>query len=110
LTKEVNCRTCANSTAREDGVWSCEEYSYNLAFNEQLNGCEAHVLHPDLVPWPYTVTDKSVTWITPEGNIKNGAKNADTFSSREIVANHKACASPDEFIKTLRKDFGAEIF
>jgi hypothetical protein len=26
------------------------------------------------------------------------------------VANHKVCASPDEFIKSLRKDFGAEIF
>jgi hypothetical protein len=62
------------------------------------------------VPWQYTVIEKSVTWITPEGNIKNGAKSADVFSSREIVANHKACASPDEFIKTLRKDFGAEIF
>lgn len=110
LTKEVNCRTCANSTAREDGIWSCEEYSYNLAFNEQLKGCEEHVLHPDLVPWPYTITDKKVTWITPEGNIKNGAKSASVFSSREIVANHKVCASPDEFIKDLRKDFGAEIF
>jgi hypothetical protein len=73
-------------------------------------GCEAHILHPDLVPWPHKVNDNQVTWITPEGDIKNGIKGPDIFSSREIVANHKACASPDEFIKTLRKDFGAEIF
>jgi hypothetical protein len=73
-------------------------------------GCEAHILHPDLVPWSVKIVDDTVTWITPEGDIKNGVKNATVFSSREIVANHKACASPDEFIKTLRKDFGAEIF
>jgi hypothetical protein len=110
LTKEVNCRTCANSTAKQDGTWSCEEYSVTLDFENQKQGCEAHVLHPDLVPWQYTVTDKSVTWITPEGDINNGIKSANTFSSREIVANHKVCASPDEFIKSLRKDFGGEIF
>ena len=110
LTKEVNCRTCANSTAREDGTWHCEQYDVTLDFANQRQGCEAHILHPDLVPWPHKVVDNTVTWITPEGDIKNGAKCADVFSSREIVANHKVCASPDEFIKDLRKDFGAEIF
>jgi hypothetical protein len=110
LTKEVNCRTCANSTAKEDGTWSCEEYSVTLDFANQRVGCEAHILHPDLVPWPHTIKNENVTWVTPDGEISNGIKSATVFSSREIVANHKACASPDEFIKTLRKDFGAEIF
>jgi hypothetical protein len=54
--------------------------------------------------------NNNVTWITPEGDIQNGAKSATVFSSREIVANHKVCASPDEFVKSLRKDFGGEIF
>ena len=110
LTKEVNCRTCANSMAKEDGTWSCEEYAVTLDFANQKTGCEAHVLHPDLVPWPHKVKDNVITWITPEGDIKNGVKGADVFSSHEIVANHKACASPDEFIKTLRHEFDAEIF
>jgi hypothetical protein len=110
LTKEVNCRTCTYSSANEDGTWSCLEYDVKLDFENQKAGCEAHVLHPDLVPWKVKILGDDVIWITPEGEIKNGIKSADTFSSREIVANHKACASPDEFIKTLRKDFGAEIF
>lgn len=110
LTKEVNCRTCANSTAKEDGTWSCEEYSVTLDFANQKTGCEAHVLHPDLVPWEHKTDGNTVIWITPEGDIKNGVKGADVFSSHEIVANHKACASPDEFIKTLRHEFDAEIF
>ena len=110
LTKEVNCRTCTYSSANEDGTWSCLEYNVKLSFENQKAGCEAHVLHPDLVPWKVKILGDDVIWITPEGEISNGIKSADTFSSREIVANHKACASPDEFIKTLRKDFGAEIF
>lgn len=110
LTKEVNCRTCTYSSANEDGTWSCLEYDVKLDFENQKAGCEAHVLHPDLVPWKVKILGDDVIWITPEGEIKNGIKSADTFSSREIVANYKACASPDEFIKTLRKDFGAEIF
>jgi hypothetical protein len=110
LTKEVNCRTCSNSTAKEDGTWHCLEYDVTLDFENQKAGCEAHILHPDLVPWKHKVMGGDVIWITPEGDINNGIKGSDKFSSREIVANHKACASPDEFIKSLRKDFGGEIF
>jgi hypothetical protein len=111
LTKEVNCRTCANSTAKEDGTWHCAHWDTTIPdFTAQLSGCTDHILHPDLVPWQHKVVNNNVTWITPEGDIQNGAKSANTFSSREIVANHKVCASPDEFIKSLRKDFGGEIF
>ena len=110
LTKEVNCRTCTNSTAREDSTWHCEQYDVSIDFENQKAGCEAHVLLPDLVPWEHKTDGNTVIWITPEGNIKNGVKGADVFSSHEIVANHKACASPDEFIKTLRHEFDAEIF
>jgi hypothetical protein len=81
-----------------------------IDFENQKAGCEAHVLHPDLVPWEHKTDGNTVIWITPEGDIKNGVKGADVFSSHEIVANHKACASPDEFIKTLRHEFDAEIF
>ena len=109
LTKEVNCRTCANSTAKEDGTWSCEEYSYTLDFDEQKNGCEAHLLHPDLVPWQYKSEGSKVIWMTPHGDIKNGVSDWETFTSREIVANPKACAADDKFIDEAREIFGAKV-
>lgn len=110
LTKEVNCRTCTSSTARTDSTWHCEQYDVALDFENQKVGCDAHVLHPDLVPWPHKSEKNQVIWITPEGDISNGVKSADTFASTEIVANWKACASPDEFIKTLRNEFDGTIF
>lgn len=109
LTKEVNCRTCTNSTAREDSTWHCEQYDVTLDFENQKVGCEAHVLHPDLVPWPHKVVENVVTWITPEGDIKNGQSSFDTFESTEIVANPKACASGDRFVEDMRSMFGAKV-
>jgi hypothetical protein len=109
LTKEVNCRTCTNSTAREDSTWHCEQYDVTLDFENQKAGCEAHVLHPDLVPWPHKVKDNVITWITPQGDIKNGVSDWETFTSREIVANPTACASGDRFVEDMRENFGAKV-
>jgi hypothetical protein len=109
LTKEVNCRTCTNSTAREDGTWHCEEYDVPLSFEYQKIACEAHVLHPDLVPWQHKVEGRTIIWITPDGDIKNGVSDWETFTSSEIVANHKACASDDKFIGEAREIFGAKV-
>lgn len=109
LTKEVNCRTCANSTAREDGTWHCEQYDVKLDFANQRQGCAAHVLHPDLVPWKVKIDGKDVIWITPDGEIRNGEGNFDTFESTEIVVNPKACASGDRSIADMREMFGARV-
>jgi hypothetical protein len=109
LTKEVNCRTCTNSTAREDSTWHCEQYDVPLDFDNQKAGCEAHVLHPDLVPWPHKVKDNVITWITPEGDIKNGVSDWETFTSHEIVVNPSACASGDRSIADMREMFGAKV-
>jgi hypothetical protein len=109
LTKEVNCRTCTSSTAKTDGTWECEQYDVALDFDNQKAGCEAHVLHPDLVPWPHKTDGKTITWITPEGDIKNGQSDWETFTSREIVANHVACAVNDKFIAEAREIFGAKV-
>jgi hypothetical protein len=109
LTKEVNCRTCTNSTAREDGTWHCAEYDVTLDFENQKQGCEAHVLHPDLVPWQHKVEGKAIIWMTPHGDIKNGQSDWETFTSREIVANPKACAADDKFIAEAREIFGAKV-
>jgi hypothetical protein len=109
LTEEVNCRTCTSSTARKDSTWHCEQYDVALNFENQKAGCEAHVLHPDLVPWPHRTDGNKVIWITPEGDIKNGQSDWETFTSREIVANHVACASGDKFVSEVREIFGAKV-
>jgi len=109
LTKQVNCRTCAHSTAKEDGTWHCEQYDVTLDFEQQKTGCEAHILHPDLVPWKYTAADHAVIWHTPTGDVRNGEPNFDTYRSTEIVANAAACTTPDQFMADAREIFGAKV-
>lgn len=110
LTKEVNCRTCANSTAKEDGTWHCAHWDTTIPdFTAQLSGCPNHVLHPDLVPWDFKATEHGVIWMTPHGDIKNGESSFDTFESTEIVANPKACASGDRFVEDMREMFGGKV-
>lgn len=51
LTKEVNCRTCAHSTPRPDGLWHCAVWDDAIPVPAQRLGCTSHVIHPDLTPW-----------------------------------------------------------
>lgn len=51
LTNQVNCRTCAHSTAADNNEWRCERWGSDIPREFQLAGCDDHVLHPDLVPW-----------------------------------------------------------
>ena len=106
LTKEVNCRTCAHSTAKEDGTWLCERYEHTLSVDEQRTGCVAHVIHPDLVPWKYTASEYGVVWHTPHGDVENSEG---AYSSSEIVANVAVCASNNKFINETRQIFGAKV-
>lgn len=39
-TPEKNCRTCANSEAREDGTWRCTFLEHTLTKEEQFVGCD----------------------------------------------------------------------
>lgn len=50
---EVNCRTCAHSTAKEDGTWHCARWNDTIPTSAQYAGCDSHVFHPDLVPWDF---------------------------------------------------------
>lgn len=50
-TEHVNCRTCAHSTASQDGFWHCERWNTQIPDEIAPQGCSSHVLHPDLVPW-----------------------------------------------------------
>ena len=104
LTKQVNCRTCAHSTAKEDSTWFCEQYELTLDFEQQKMGCAAHILHPDIVPWKYTSDGDAVVWHTEHGDIRNGLED---FASTEIVANPLGCTEPK--VKELREMFDGRV-
>ena len=112
LTKNVNCRTCAHSTAKEDGTWRCERYdSDGIPVEFQLNGCDSHVLHPNLVPWERKETGDrwNATYIIEGKEVVNGDPDAHIYGSKEIIAAPKTCASNDENLYNFRETFGARI-
>ena len=95
-TKHANCRTCAHSTAMANDTWRCERHDADgipTAF--QHEGCDDHVLHPDMVPWPMTPSDDglTVTWQIGDRAIVNGP-GPGQYKSREIVANPAALDDP----------------
>jgi hypothetical protein len=94
LTKEVNCRTCAHSTAKEDSTFYCERWQDTIPYKAQVDGCDSHVLHPDLVPWDLVTdesTDRVAVYDINGARIKNGEGH---FASSEIVAGGAICADP----------------
>ena len=112
LTKEVNCRTCAHSTAKEDGSWRCERHDADgIPVEWQQQGCDSHVLHFDLVPWKMAEPrDQWTAVFLIDGQaVANGEPDATVFGSREIVGNPLACSNPPEFVKQLRAAFDGRI-
>ncbi len=107
-TREVNCRTCAHSTAQEAGSWHCAKWDTIVPTPEaQFDGCDHHVLHPDLVPWPMKRTEdgESVIYVIDGKDIQNGF---DGYKSREIVINPTSCDHP--VVKEVKRLFpDAEI-
>lgn len=71
--REVNCRTCAHSTAMEDG-WYCERWADVIPVEFQRTGCRSHVWHPDLVPWHIkgSIGDWTAIWDVDGAEIVNG--------------------------------------
>ena len=110
-TKEVNCRTCAHATAKDDSTWICERHGgNNIPVQYQHEGCDEHVLHPDLVPWVReTSTDESEAVYIIDGKpVRNGHGDAFTFSSKEILANPEGCTL--EIVEAVKAEFpGAEV-
>ena len=108
ITKEINCRTCAHSTAIDDSTWRCERHDAdNIPYDWQLKGCDSHVLHPDLVPWQRKDgDDNNAVYIINGKEITNGE---DGYKSSELIANFNACASDDLNIAQIRNVFDASI-
>ncbi len=68
---DVNCRTCAHSTAEASGIWSCKR-KRKINLINQKSACENHVFSPRFVPLHPINADPGAGWIEYEGNIING--------------------------------------
>jgi len=108
ITKEINCRTCAHSTAIDDSTWRCERHDAdNIPYDWQLKGCDSHVLHPDIVPWQRKDgDDNNAVYIINGKEITNGEYG---YKSSELIANLDACLSEDKNIDKFKDIFGARI-
>lgn len=115
LTRHINCRTCAHSTPTEDSQWRCERHDADgIPTDFQHEGCSAHVLHPDLVPWKLDTeasTSQNACWVIGVDRVMNGEPQDDgsVFSSRELIANIEACIGLNDVGAELRKAFSARV-
>lgn len=84
--KHANCRTCCHVTPTKEGTWHCGVYDSTIPEDFQHDGCDSHVVHPDLVPWPMSPEDdgRHVVWEIDGKSVRNGP---DGYKSREILAN-----------------------
>lgn len=91
---QINCRTCALSTAVDDGTWTCERWKSVIPTQHQYDGCACHVLHPDLVPWQLVPgeADNEAAYRIDGKLVRNGEGDAFVFSSRELLADPSGCA------------------
>jgi CRISPR/Cas system-associated exonuclease Cas4 (RecB family) len=108
---EVNCRTCAHSTACNDSTWRCERHDAdNIPVDFQRTGCDDHALHPDVVPWEMdqdASTEHQPVYIIEGKPVTNGQ---DGYLSSEIVANPLFCSLDDDGVKQIKQTFpGAKI-
>ena len=93
-TKRVNCRTCAHSTAMPDSTFRCERHDADAIPEEfQHEGCDDHILHPDMVPWVMEGSEDghSVKWKIGDRWVVNGQGG---YKSSEIIANAEVLDDP----------------
>lgn len=93
-TKQVNCRTCAHSTAERDGRWTCGLWQTDIPdVAAQRAGCEAHVLHPDLVPWVLVPSEdgRTATYLIDGTAYVNGEGG---WTSGALIADQSRTAAP----------------
>ena len=111
-TKHVNCRTCAMATPLSDSTWHCAKWDDVIPVDAQHQGCESHVLHPDLVPWQRKDGPNEFTAVYEINGVTvaNGDPEQEgVYSSKELLANAEACVSGDPMIAEMRRDFGARV-
>lgn len=99
LTREVNCRTCCHSTPVASGGWQCARWQSDIPTDAQRTGCDSHVIHTDLAPWPMKGGhgEWSAVYVVKGREVINGE---DGYASSELIANANACAAglKDEWV------------
>jgi len=88
LTEQVNCRTCAHSTATPSGVWECAKWGNDIPEDWQHKGCSSHVLHPDLVPWKMKGSDENgwrAVYLVNGREVVNGEPGSGVTSSERLI-------------------------
>jgi len=112
-TENANCRTCAHSTAQEDGQWHCARHNASgIPADFQRKGCDSHVIHMDLVPWKMgkPLDQWTATWVINGKEVANGDPDANVYASTELLANAEFCASGNKLANDLRAQFpGARV-
>ena len=79
-------------------------YTPAIPEDHQYEGCDSHLIHPDLVPWSFEGSDDGshVIWNIDGVKVLNGPSG---YKSREILANPAACGSSDvEAVKDIFPD------
>ena len=112
ITKEINCRTCALSSATGDSEFQCVRHdNADIPAEFQRKACGGHVLHPDLVPYERAESGSEfeAVYIIDGEPVRNGDPDERVFSSEEILANPVACARPDDVIDSVRAMFDGRI-
>jgi CRISPR/Cas system-associated exonuclease Cas4 (RecB family) len=92
--KHANCRTCCHSTPQSNNTFHCAVWGDVIPEEYQHEGCDSHVIHPDLVPWEMRPRDdgRHVEWLIDGKWALNGP---DGLKSREILANPSAVVSDE---------------
>jgi len=111
-TKENNCRTCSHVTPTQESEWHCAIHNGAVPVEFQRNGCDDHILHPDLVPYQMKESeiDNTVYWLIDGVDVLNGnPSKCDGWRSSEIIARPDICTQYDEDIGNLRNAFDARL-
>jgi len=111
IAQEVHCRTCSNVTFLPTGKAHCQHWDAEIPTDAQINGCDQHVIHPDILQIPMEFKDGHVQWKVGDVWVKNGEAARDVFTSAEILADAKGCASMigDDFAQDARMELGARL-
>lgn len=114
VVRQVNCRTCAHSTPEQDSTWACSRWSATIPTEAQHDGCDSHVMHPDMTAWQLdqsASTDHVAAWIIDGYTVLNGSpsEGENVFTTVEILANTGVLTNPDSVIEQMRSTFGAGV-
>ena len=111
IANEVHYRTCSNVTFFPTGKAHCQHWDAEIPTDAQINGCDHHIIHPDILQIPMEFKDGHVQWKVGDIWVKNGEAARDVFTSAEILADTKGCASMigDDFAQDARIELGARL-